>query len=66
MRLGLGLELELGAGPEPGLGLMSGSGTHMIDTEVISTRNQLVFEVGENECGFPDGADLVGAGGDVA
>ena len=35
-------------------------------TEVISARNALVFDVGQDECGFPDDADLVWAGGDVA
>jgi hypothetical protein len=34
--------------------------------EVILVRNVLVLELGEDECSFSDGADLVGAGGDVA
>jgi hypothetical protein len=34
-------------------------------SEVISARDHLVFDVGEDERGFRDVADLVGAGGDV-
>src|SRR5512144_285453 len=33
--------------------------------DVISARNVLVLKLGENECGFSDVGDLVGAGGDV-
>ena len=34
-------------------------------SEVISVANEFVFELGEDEGGFPDVSDLVGAGGDV-